>query len=196
MNSRNSVKVFCESSRSAEDECTRNHRRASKYNYDLNIARGRAMAEFRLVDDRRVALQRGGIRRQGFDLLRHVVHDRARGGNGARFLGQFDLGVARASALGSILAAGLFPKVKVICAGSGQASGLQRKIRWDPFCAEVKSHFPGSGARVVMRTLPGLTGSLSSGTWPEAAPPMKIAAQTTAAETGISMAHPIARQTA
>ena len=49
-----------------------------------------------------------------------------------------------------------------------QASGLHLKTRWAP--AEATSHLPTSGARVVTRTLPGLTAPLSPETWPQQMP--------------------------
>ena len=65
-----SVRVFCaEFAVWPTDECDTDHRRASKYNDDLNIARGRAMGEFRLVERPPGSPSAWWVRRQGFDLL-------------------------------------------------------------------------------------------------------------------------------
>src|SRR5450631_4569369 len=134
-----------------------NHNGASKNDRDLIIVHGLAISELGFVDDRGIAFHCCRLGRQRLDLLRHILHHRAGGGESAHGFGK-STAAYFSSALGFGFAVGLFENVNDTVSTSGQASGLHLYTRCDLFGATCTSQSPG-GARVPTRTSPGLIGT-------------------------------------
>src|SRR5664280_3708486 len=83
MSSRNASDVFLESSRSGDHECMRIITGPAKMINIWIIVHGLAISELGFVDDCGIAFHCCRLGRQRLDLLRHILHHRARGGESA-----------------------------------------------------------------------------------------------------------------